>query len=47
MHGVHPNANAMPTSVAPINPAGPAIRLHALLLIEPVDAQQPHRVQAE
>ena len=47
MHGVQPNANAMPTSIAPTKPAGRCDRLHPLFLVQPLDAQHAHRVQAE
>ena len=47
MHGVHPNANAMPTSMAPNEPAGRRDDLQPLFLIQPLDSQHAHRVQSE
>ena len=47
MHGVHPKANAMPTRIAPKNPAGLLVGLHALLVVEPADLQHAHHVEAE
>ena len=47
MHGVQPNANAMPTSSAPSGPVGSRVRLHPRVPVEPLDPENPRQVQAE
>ena len=47
MHGVQPNANATPTSIAPRGPAGLRCAWTRFSFSSSRDAEKPHRVQAE